>query len=525
MRELFRFMAYARGFATVLVLSVPTACGGSPEPSSDAGVRSCEDSEDCDDGVFCNGVERCVEAVCVATPGCRESQECDEAAERCVTRCDRTEDADGDGARAVECGGNDCDDSNPDRQPGTLEICDVDQVDEDCDPSTFGFRDLDGDGVGDSACCNARPDGTSICGLDCDDASSSVSPRAPEVCNGFDDDCDGSVDEGVATEFYEDADGDGFGGTEGATRTECRQPPGFAPSRTDCDDGDPSINPGAVEVCEGSTDEDCSGAVDDVEGGCDCTAGESRECGLSGRCAGATQSCDDGRFGPCSIQPIAEACNTVDDDCDGSVDEGQTVRCFVDADNDGVPTFGAPPVDRCPDEARAAAPFLRCPLFHTATAPTSVTESDCDDSRARETFPDSCHSDSDGDGFGRGAPTYKCPSDPCPGGLVPNNSDCCPDDSRGFPGSTAYLASHRCPSSDTNCDGRLERQYGFFSCTRILGTCTGGTSGNSPYLRQDVGCGTISTQVDRCTEVGGVCQVSWSGYSGSGSDIRVQVCR
>lgn len=37
--------------------------------------------------------------------------------------------------------GDDCDDDDPDRYPGNFEICDDDDHDEDCDPTTFGTRD------------------------------------------------------------------------------------------------------------------------------------------------------------------------------------------------------------------------------------------------------------------------------------------------------------------------------------------------------------------------------------------------
>jgi hypothetical protein len=48
-------------------------------------------------------------------------------------------------------------------------------------------------------------------GVDCDDVDNNVRPNQTESCNGVDDNCDGTVDEGVARTFYLDADGDGFG--------------------------------------------------------------------------------------------------------------------------------------------------------------------------------------------------------------------------------------------------------------------------------------------------------------------------
>src|SRR5690606_26468663 len=98
-------------------------------------------------------------------------------------------DCDGDGSLAPECGGDDCDDGDANRRPGNPEICDSEGHDEDCDPSTLGSTDDDGDGAISMACCNGA-----TCGTDCDDASSEVAPSASEICNGIDDDCDGTID-------------------------------------------------------------------------------------------------------------------------------------------------------------------------------------------------------------------------------------------------------------------------------------------------------------------------------------------
>ena len=115
-------------------------------------------------------------------------------------------DVDGDGARSAACGGTDCDDANAARYPGATEVCDAADLDEDCDPETYGFRDGDGDGYPDARCCNGF-----MCGDDCNDARPGVNPAAPEVCNGGDDDCDGDIDDGVLVMLYPDSDRDGFG--------------------------------------------------------------------------------------------------------------------------------------------------------------------------------------------------------------------------------------------------------------------------------------------------------------------------
>jgi hypothetical protein len=102
-------------------------------------------------------------------------------------------DADGDGHMAIACGGDDCDDNDPNRFPGNPEVCDPSH-DEDCDPRTFGARDRDGDGFPDAMCCNGTG-AARVCGTDCDDTNVSVNPGNMELCNGFDDNCNGLVDE------------------------------------------------------------------------------------------------------------------------------------------------------------------------------------------------------------------------------------------------------------------------------------------------------------------------------------------
>jgi len=52
---------------------------------------------------------------------------------------------------------------------------------------------------------------TGLQSMDCDDTSASVNPGAPEVCNGADDNCNGTIDEGATTAYFADCDGDGHG--------------------------------------------------------------------------------------------------------------------------------------------------------------------------------------------------------------------------------------------------------------------------------------------------------------------------
>src|SRR5262245_61383711 len=78
------------------------------------------------------------------------------------------------------------------------------------------YADADGDGHGDPTTAElacVEPSGFTTTRDDCDDGAADVHPGAAEVCNGLDDDCDGSADLGAIdpTVYYLDRDGDGFG--------------------------------------------------------------------------------------------------------------------------------------------------------------------------------------------------------------------------------------------------------------------------------------------------------------------------
>jgi hypothetical protein len=182
------------------------------------------------------------------------------------------EDADGDGWAACL----DCDDSDGDRSPGATEVCDdLDNncngvVDLDASATPTWYLDYDGDGYGDPtvsvAVCDPPARFVSD-SSDCDDSSELALPGGIEVCDGYDNDCDGTIDgpdADGALPFYTDADGDGFGVDSTLVYT-CDPTPEQVVDPGDCDDTDAEVSPGATEVCNDGLDNDCDGTSEGCE--------------------------------------------------------------------------------------------------------------------------------------------------------------------------------------------------------------------------------------------------------------------
>jgi hypothetical protein len=83
------------------------------------------------------------------------------------------------------------------------------------------------------------------------------------VCDGVDDDCDGTPDDGASdqTPYWLDRDRDGFGDPATAANG-CSPPAESVGNDDDCDDTNAGVYPGAIEVCD-DIDQDCDSVVDD----------------------------------------------------------------------------------------------------------------------------------------------------------------------------------------------------------------------------------------------------------------------
>lgn len=485
-------------WATLVVLGCIGACGDDDEVPLDATVDAPADATtgecamSCDDGLFCNGVETCVSGACAAGVA-----PCDAGCDEDTDECADCVDADGDGRPSAACGGNDCDDDDRNVFPGNREVCDLDSVDEDCDPATFGDRDADGDGYEDDACCNGD-----VCGGDCNDNAPNVHPTAPEVCNGRDDDCDGSVDEGVLITFYRDVDGDNYG-VDDMTVQECSQPAGYVARGGDCED-DPLAsppanlrNPGGTEVCD-DYDQDCDGRIDEGVT-CDCTLGvdTSRPCGFDpaldgiGNCRLGTQTCGgSGQWSICGgglIAPSDEVCNGDDDDCDGRSDEGVRTTCWRDADGDTYAPASDPTMVICG----------ACPTGHTSRDPSAGADCADDDAQSYPGAVEICDRlDNDCNRITRAEPSEDADNDGhspsgarCTGGFP--KDDCRDDEGRAFPGQTRFFDVGYCPlSHPCPCNGGCNAAGRGGVCI----VCLGGTPPDAPASVFDFDCDGASTR-------------------------------
>ena len=163
---------------------------------------------------------------------------------------------------------DDCDDNDASAFSGTTEVCDT--VDNNCDGVIdenlvlTWYLDNDQDTFGDPLyqmqACN-RPFGYTDNPQDCDDSSASVSPFAVEICDTIDNNCDGLINEGLDATYYLDADGDGFGDITNQ-QVACSQPQGYVLNSADCNDAEITANPIASEVCD-TLDNNCNGQINE----------------------------------------------------------------------------------------------------------------------------------------------------------------------------------------------------------------------------------------------------------------------
>ena len=373
---------------------------------------------------------------------------------------------------------DDCDDTDATINPAATEQCD--SADNDCDgtvdeddasDATTWYADADGDGYGDAASASmacTQPSGSVADSTDCDDGSAAINPSATELCDGVDNDCDGSVDEADAsdaTTWYADSDGDGFGDASSST-VSCYAPAGFVASSGDCDDDDAGISPAATELCD-SVDNDCDGTVDEADAADAATwyadadadgygdpSSTSDACSQPGGYVADDDDCDDG---DAAVNPAAtELCDGVDNDCDGTIDEADATDAttwYIDTDSDG---FGSSAYSQlaCDQPTGFVSDSTDCDDGDSATNPGATelcdgADNDCDGT-VDEGVLTTWYLDLDNDGYGDDA--YTSEACTAPSGLyVADGGDCDDSDSAYNPG-----ASPGCDGEDYDCDGAVD---------------------------------------------------------------------
>jgi hypothetical protein len=198
-------------------------------------------------------------------------------------------------------------------------------IDEDLVDTWYSDSDADGYGAASKARTGCDPgSGWAADDTDCNDSNAQVNPGSLELCNGIDDDCDGGIDEPDAEDarvWYPDADSDGYGDASAPTRA-CSPLDGQVEDSTDCNDELATVHPGATEIVGDGIDQDCSGddacyvdADGDGFGTSATVASTSLDCTNAGE-AGVPGDCDDASS---SVYPGSEELceDGIDNDCDG----------------------------------------------------------------------------------------------------------------------------------------------------------------------------------------------------------------
>ena len=468
-----------------------------------SGTETCNDSgtgwsacEDCGSTGDCESGES---RACTCSDGAEGTQTCSSDEEWGECLCDALcTDADGDGYPA-ESGceqERDCNDDDASVHPGAEEVCDG--VDNDCDGSIDPGCACDD---GDTQPCGETDEGECAYGTQtCSSGTwglctGAVGPST-EVCDGLDNDCDGSTDEDIATmgtsclvpdtlgvcavgelecsggvercaqvvtateETCNALDDDCNGSTDEGNPGgggDCTVSGTFGPCQEGslvCSSGELVCNQTVFptsETCDG-VDEDCDGTVDNrppPAEPCACEDGDTVACGSDvGECVSGTDVCTEGAYSGCGgtyVGPATEICDGLDNDCDGTPDNG-------DPGGGGACTISGA-------HGPCAAGVRHCVggelICQQVVSPASETCNDIDD--------DCDGSVDEGNPGGGGSCFVSGLHGPCANGVEQCSGGELLCEQTVYPGSETDPASHICNSIDDDCDGSVDEACG--DCT------------------------------------------------------------
>ncbi|TNE83974.1 MAG: hypothetical protein EP330_30875 [Deltaproteobacteria bacterium] len=424
----------------------------------------------------------------------------------------------------------DCDDGNSAVNPDASEVCNG--INDDCNngvdeglPTTVWYYDGDTDTYGDPSNSQTTCDTTLANHVDragdCNDNDNTIYPNQTDDCNGVNNDCDGQVDEDdPPATWYADSDRDNYGDPN-TSQQACTQPNRYVADNRDCNDGDDTVHPFAVDDCNG-VNNDCDASVDEddppatwfYDGDTDTygTANQTLvQCTQPADYVDRAGDCDDGAA---NINPgVTEVCNGINDDCNNGVDEGFALTdYFYDNDEDG---YGVTPATAACTEPNPPAKWATeagdCNDSDASIHPNQVDDcdtinNDCDAQTDEDDPPLTWYRDADTDSFGDlGNSREACTQ---PSGYVDDSTDC--DDTVGT-GATVYPgAPETCNQINDDCDAATDE--GLATSDYYEDVDGDGYGGAGPVQQ----CGPIG---DWDATVGGDCDDNESQESPGGTEV------